>query len=174
MEVEFVPVTTKEQIETLCEIAEIIWHATYDDLVSKEQTDYMIEQFQSPAAVDRQLRELNYRYYLIVCGGSNAGFVGISPRYEGREELFLSKIYLLSEYRGQGAIRKAFALVEEETRKEGLSVIRLTVNKNNTHAIEVYRHMGFETAEAVVTDIGHGYVMDDYIMIKKLAGSACE
>lgn len=48
----------------------------------------------------------------------------------------------------------------------GLDKIYLTVNKHNTHAVEVYRHFGFYQIDAVVTDIGGGYVMDDYILQK--------
>ena len=59
--------------------------------------------------------------------------------------------------------------MEDETRKEGLSKIRLTVNKGNTHAVQVYEHYGFRTVEKVKTDIGSGYVMDDFIMVKELA-----
>ena len=168
MEVRLKPVASEKEIEALCEIAERVWHLTYDSLVPKGQVEYMLEKFQSPHAVKEQMSTLNYRYYLLVCGGENAGFVGFSPRYEGREEMFLSKVYLLPEFRGQGAVRAAFALVEDETRKEGLSKRRLTVNKGNTHAVQVYEHYGFRTVEKVKTDIGSGYVMDDFIMVKEL------
>ena len=40
----------------------------------------------------------------------------------------------------------------------------LTVNKGNELAIRAYEGTGFETIDAVVTDIGEGFVMDDYIM----------
>lgn len=40
----------------------------------------------------------------------------------------------------------------------------LTVNKHNTHSIEVYKHMGFQIIDAQAADIGAGFVMDDYIM----------
>lgn len=168
MEIKLEQVKTQEQIDSLCEIAKKVWHLTYDPLVPDGQVEYMIEQFQSDHAVKDQMEHLNYRYYMMVCDGQNAGFIGFSPRYEGREEMFLSKVYLLPEFRGHGAVKAAFALVEEETRKEGLSKIRLTVNKGNTHAVEVYAHYGFETVEKVRTDIGGGFVMDDFIMVKKL------
>lgn len=168
MDVQLKKVETQEQIGSLCRIAERVWHLTYDDLVPEGQVEYMLDKFQSPHAVKDQMARLNYRYYLIACDGQDAGFVGFSPRYEGREEMFLSKVYLLPEYRGQGAVSKAFALVEQETRREGLSRIRLTVNKGNAHAVEVYQHYGFHTVEKVETDIGSGYVMDDYIMVKEL------
>ena len=63
---------------------------------------------------------------------------------------------------------ETFALVEKETREEGLSKIRLTVNKGNEHAIGVYSHYGFQVEEQVKSDIGSGYVMDDYVMVKEL------
>lgn len=169
MEIELKKVETQEQIDVLCRIAERVWHLTYDELVPEGQVEYMLDKFQSDHAVKEQMARLNYRYYMVYCGGEPAGFVGFSPRYEGREEMFLSKVYLLPEYRGHGAVTRAFALVEEQTRQEGLSAIRLTVNKGNTHAVEVYKHCGFEIVDKVQSDIGGGYVMDDFIMVKTLS-----
>ncbi len=168
MKTEMKKVETEEQVFTLCSIAEKVWHLTYDDLLPKGQVDYMLDKFQSVGAVKEQMAHSNYRYYLMVCDGTDAGFVGFSPRYEGKEEMFLSKVYLLPEFRGQGAVKAAFELVERETRKEGLTKIRLTVNKENTHAADVYGHYGFRIEEDTVTDIGSGYVMDDHIMVKEL------
>ena len=42
--------------------------------------------------------------------------------------------------------------------------VYLTVNKGNKRAIRAYEKSGFSITESVVTDIGHGFVMDDYIM----------
>lgn len=168
MEIQLQKVETEKQIETLCAIAEKVWHLTYDSLLPEGQVDYMVEKFQSAPAVKEQIANSNYRYYLLTGNGQAGGFVGFSPRYEGREEMFLSKVYLLPELRGHGAVRAVFSLVEEETKKEGLKKIRLTVNKGNSHAVDVYRHYGFQIVDQVETDIGSGYVMDDYIMVKEL------
>ena len=80
--------------------------------------------------------------------------------------MFLSKLYVQSEYRGRGIPRAVFAFISDLSRKEGLNKIYLTVNKYNTHAIDVYKHHGFYEIDAVVTDIGCGYVMDDFILQK--------
>ena len=40
----------------------------------------------------------------------------------------------------------------------------LTVNKYNDLGIRAYEGTGFVTIDAVETDIGEGYIMDDYIM----------
>lgn len=168
MEIKLEKVTTQAQIDSLCAIAEKVWHLTYDSLVPEGQVEYMLDKFQSDHAVKDQMERLNYRSYMAVCDGRDGGFVGFSPRYEGREEMFLSKVYLLPEFRGHGAVGKMMDLVAEETRREGLSKIRLTVNKGNAHAVEVYEHYGFRTVEKVASDIGSGYVMDDFIMVRDL------
>ena len=50
----------------------------------------------------------------------------------------------------------------------------LAVNKRNAAAIAAYRKHGFEIVEAVVKDIGGGFVMDDYIMeLFPLSGEGC-
>ena len=58
--------------------------------------------------------------------------------------------------------------VFEEARDNGKSEVYLTVNKHNDHAIDVYKKKGFTVTDEVVTDIGGGYVMDDYIMTYEL------
>ena len=47
--------------------------------------------------------------------------------------------------------------------------LRLRVNKRNAAAIRSYLRGGFVFQEDVVTDIGSGYVMDDYVMEKVIA-----
>ena len=46
--------------------------------------------------------------------------------------------------------------------------IWLTVNKHNDGSIAAYRRFGFRTVREETTEIGCGYVMDDYIMEKEL------
>ena len=164
MGVAFKKVETPEEIETVAQIAEPIWHATYDTLTSPAATDYMIEQFQSVPALRRQLAQEGYVYYLMLLDGEAAGFIGLVPNKEGK--MFLSKLYVAEAHRGQGLPRAAFDFIADLCALEGLDQIYLTVNKGNRHAIDVYKHFGFYEIDAVVTDIGCGYVMDDYILQK--------
>ncbi|MNC98616.1 Acetyltransferase (GNAT) family protein [compost metagenome] len=53
-----------------------------------------------------------------------------------------------------------------EARQQGCHRLVLAVNKNNATAIAAYLKHGFRIADAVVTEIGGGFVMDDYIMEK--------
>lgn len=156
------PVTTASQIEQVAALAKQIWHQHYQELLGEAQINYMVEKYLSAPVIAQQLQE-GYRYYLAVCEGTACGFCA-----EKREEkrMFLSKVYVLKEFRRRG-IASAF-LNQVAADAQGLDSIYLTVNKQNTGSIEAYRKLGFVTIDAIVTDIGNGYVMDDYIMQKDL------
>lgn len=160
----FTRVETEEQIEQVARIAEPIWYATYEPIIGADAVAYMIDKFQSVPAIHRQLKEEGYVYYLVGVNGKPVGFIGLVPHKDGK--MFLSKLYVQPEYRGHGIPRAAFAFIAKLCREAGLDKIYLTVNKRNTHAIEVYKHYGFYEIDAVVSDIGCGYVMDDYILQK--------
>ena len=78
--------------------------------------------------------------------------------------VFISKIYLRAEERGKGFASATIRFYEDLCRKRGLHAAYLTVNKHNELGIRAYRAKGFETIDAVETDIGNGFIMDDYIM----------
>ena len=133
-------------------LAGLIWHEAYRGIVSREQIAYMIERFQSVRAITEQLALEGYRYFLMEDEGRAVGYCGVQPR-DGR--LFLSKVYLLHEARGQGRFRQMLEYLRGLCRE---------VNRRNERAIGAYRRAGFREVRAQVTDIGGGYVMDDYIM----------
>lgn len=54
--------------------------------------------------------------------------------------------------------------VKEQAIKYCYESIYLTCNKYNTHSLDVYKKYGFKTIDSVQTDIGHGFIMDDYIL----------
>jgi ribosomal protein S18 acetylase RimI-like enzyme len=88
--------------------------------------------------------------------------LGIKP--EDDDRLFLSKFYLHKDYRGRGIATAMMNYIFDEARKIGKKRVYLTVNKHNDHAIEVYKKIGYTVADTAFTDIGGGYVMDDFIM----------
>jgi RimJ/RimL family protein N-acetyltransferase len=139
-------------------LAGVVWHEAYKGILSREQIAYMVERFQSVRALTEQLALEGYRYFLLEDEGHNVGYCGVQRR---GDELFLSKAYLLKEARGKGYFR---ALVEFLCNQFGdIQRIRLTVNRHNDHAQQVYSHLGFRRVAEQQTEIGGGYVMDDYV-----------
>lgn len=147
-----------KNIKELASLASCIWHEYWTCILSPEQIDYMVENFQSEHAIKNQIENENYTYYFIVSDGEKAGYFGISDK---KEYLFLSKLYIKKECRHHGLGKKAFEKIKELANDKP---IRLTVNKYNTNTINAYKKWGFEIIDAVVTDIGSGFVMNDYIM----------
>ena len=81
----------------------------------------------------------------------------------------LHKLYLLPELQGRGLGSRLLQHVEHEVGAGGARRLILSVNKRNVRAIKAYQRNGFVIAESVITDIGGGYVMDDYVMAKEVS-----
>lgn len=161
----FKKVQTDSEIDRVVSLATLIWHEHYDPIIGSDQVTYMLEHFHSQAAIGKQIEGENYLYYLISHDGRNVGYIGVQPN---GDELFLSKLYILSTAREKGLGRKAMSYIVDLAFELKLTKIRLTVNKNNTGSIKAYEKMGFQKTDAVVADIGGGFVMDDYEMVLAL------
>ena len=57
-----------------------------------------------------------------------------------------------------------FEYVKKQAEKYCYSSIYLTCNKHNKHSLDVYEKFGFQWIDSVQTDIGHDFIMDDYIL----------
>jgi len=166
--VQFVPVTTAQQIAVVAGLAREIWYEYYVPLIGQAQVDYMVGKFQSAGAVAGQIRE-GYEYLLIERGAQSIGYCALqSQPIDG--SLFLSKLYLLRDARGGGTGRVCMEFIEQLACRRGLNQLWLTVNKGNP-AVKAYERLGFRIAADIVMDIGGGFVMDDFRMEKSLGNS---
>ena len=156
---EFVPVSSEEHISTVVRLAAEIWPEHYRDIIGQDQVDYMLQRFQSATAVAAQLDE-GYEYFLLRMGERWVGYASVLAESQ-MQRLFVSKLYLLKALRGRGLGRESVSYLSQLAHRRGLSKLWLTVNKYNP-SLTAYLRMGFVNDGAVVTDIGGGYVMDDY------------
>lgn len=172
MNVSFRQVERDEEVEALAHMAHHIWNEYWPALIGQEQTDYMVEKFQSLNAFRADIADNGYEYFFIMDDEGDAprivGYTGGHVEPE-TNRFFISKIYLLKEHRGRGFCSAVIRFYEQLCRDRGLEAMYLTVNKRNEMGIRAYAAKGFETIDAVETDIGEGFVMDDYIMEKKLS-----
>lgn len=153
---------TKTEYTIIENLANSIWVEHYTPIIGELQVAYMLEKFQSAIAIEDQV-EKGIWYYIIQYRDTNVGYFSFS---KSEDFLFLSKLYILNSVRGKGIGRIAFSFIESKARELDLKKIKLTVNKYNTDSIEVYKKMGFQTIEAIIQDIGNGYIMDDYVLEK--------
>ncbi len=166
MSIIFEPVTGSALISEVARLAREIWTEHYVPIIGQPQVDYMLDRFQSESAIAGQISDESYEYFLVRSKQDYAGYIGVQRR---QNELFLSKLYIRSGERGKGIGRKAINFVEDLAGKYALACICLTVNKDNKVAITVYEKCGFVNTGPIVTDIGNGFVMDDYRLRKTIS-----
>ena len=159
-----IPVSNIELIYSVTAVADEIWHQHFVPIIGEEQVDYMLDKFLSPDALVEQINS-GYQYYLFSYEYTFAGFAAV---HKENGSLFLSKLYVHEDFRGQGIASYMFKQFIEMCKKHELDKIWLTCNRNNTNSIEIYKHWGFEIVREEVKDIGNGFLMDDYIMEYKI------
>lgn len=174
MSATFEAVQTDEQQEQLAQLAGAIWNEYWPPIIGQDQTTYMVEQFQSLPAIKRDMAENAYEYWFVHAADDSSGEAGRIIGFTGghneeeTKRFFISKIYLKAEERGKHFASDVIAFYEELCRQRGFDAMYLTVNKYNELGIRAYKGKGFKVIDAVESDIGEGFIMDDYIMEKSI------
>ncbi|MDP2027915.1 GNAT family N-acetyltransferase [Sulfuriferula sp.] len=157
-----------DQVEALSALARHIWLQHYPGIISPAQIDYMLNQRYNAAAIRQHLHQPGSGWDVAQQDSSLIGFVHYCLDTEP-QRLKLDKLYVHPDWQRRGVGAALLARVEAAARRQQRSVIQLRTNKHNHLALAAYRKYGFEMAAEVVTDIGGGFVMDDYVLEKTLA-----
>mgnify|MGYP003422071028 FL=1 len=148
----------EDDLKEVSILAEKIWHEFFPGIISEAQIDYMVVKFQSFDAMQDQVKHQQYHYKLV-------GYIGLQNQ---PDRLFLSKLYLKDSARGKHYATEMFEYVKKQAEKYCYPSIYLTCNKYNKHSLAVYEKFGFQWIDSVQTDIGNGFIMDDYILEYRL------
>ncbi|MDO7253847.1 GNAT family N-acetyltransferase [Helicobacter cappadocius] len=174
--VHFTEAITREHLEDIHKLAQKIWQEHYSNILTDGQIQYMVSNFQSPDAMETQLKE-GYQYFQILSKNEIDGrevntlvgyFSFVQKNDSGdlskNNSIFLSKLYIQKTSRNQGIAKSVVAYLKRIAQKSSCNSIWLTVNKQNMNSIEAYKRLGFKIYREDSVDIGRGYVMDDYYM----------
>ena len=156
---------TAADFGTVAALADTIWRAHYPAMISMAQIDFMLAGRYTAERLSRYLDADDCWLELLMVRGVAVGYCSYALT-ETPQEMKLQELYLLPDYRGRSLGSFMLRHVEAQARTRGCTALLLTVNKGNTDAIAVYRHAGFSVREEAVFDIGNGFVMDDYVMVK--------
>jgi diamine N-acetyltransferase len=148
-------------IDPVCRLARTVWLSTYPALISRAQIDFMLADRYAPAALLAQLNDPLHVWRAAWRADELAGFA--HALLDGAD-CKLDKLYVRTENQRQGVGSALLHEVRDWARQHGAHRLWLQVNRGNTQAIAAYRKYGFRITEARVFDIGHGFVMDDYVM----------
>ncbi len=157
-------------IEALIGLAGVIWRHHYPGIIGVQQVEYMLAQRYTPALVRAQLERDDAWWDKVLAGGRMIGFVQyeLCERERHTRAMKLNQIYVHQDCQRQGHGGRILAHVEERARRCGCNRVRLYVNRHNASSIAAYRKHGYAVTQTLVTAIGGGFVMDDYVMEKAL------
>jgi ribosomal protein S18 acetylase RimI-like enzyme len=157
----------REDITEIVQMADKVWRQHFPGIISDEQIDYMLAKMYSPGVISQELESGQAEYYFILNEGRHVGFCSFGPSAQ-EAEMKLHKLYVLPQYQRNGFGNSTLNCIEQLCRKRKFDTLTLAVNKHNSSAIHAYRSRDFSIEEAVAVDIGGGFIMDDYIMKKRL------
>ena len=158
------PANTKSDYECISKLAHTIWHEYYISIISLEQIEYMLEKYNSVKSIEERV-QVGVLFYCLAYNNEHVGYTAIENKTDC---LYISKLYVLKAHRGKKIAKAAMLFTESMAKAQNISAIKLNVNKYNTNAMLAYEKMGFVKTASTVEDIGNGFVMDDYLMIKKI------
>lgn len=156
-----------DDIRAVQDLAGRIWREHYPGIITREQIDYMLGKMYAAEVIADEIANKGYRYDLVLRDREAVGY--LSSRFDDDSRTVLvSKLYLLPALHGQGIGRRMLQRVKDDAVRAGAQSISLFVNKGNSKAIRAYERYGFVKDRETVTDIGSGYVMDDFGMELRL------
>ncbi len=143
-------------------LAKQVWTQHYTPIIGEKQVSYMLAKFQSQTAIKSDI-DSGYVYTIAYLNDAPCGYSAVKID----RGVFLSKFYVMRKCRGAGIGKALMDSIVSFANEHKQPRIWLTCNKHNP-SLAVYKKMAFVVIGEVVTDIGGGYVMDDYELEKKL------
>lgn len=157
----------EDELPTVQRLGNEIWRRYYPGIITEAQIDYMLAIWYHPDAMAREMQVRGSWFALIEAEGHGpVGYLSFE-RYP-EDVLFINKLYLHPHMHGRGMGAIALTWITDRAREMGCRSLQLRVNKHNATAIRAYQRAGFVFVEDVCSDIGSGFVMDDYRMEKVL------
>ncbi len=158
---------TESDFERIRDIAYKTWPVVYGEILSKAQLDYMLAAFYSDEALKKNLVYQKHHFIMVFDEDNALGFASFQHHYSGKNTTHLHKIYVLPEAQGKGMGKLLMEAVVDAAKKNHSDALSLNVNRFNK-AVAFYKKTGFEIVAEVNIELEHGYLMEDYVMERKM------
>jgi len=158
---------TIADVKIIQEIVHTTWPISYGEILSKTQLDYMIDLFYSNKSLLEQIQKKEQLFYIAYQESSVVGFMAIEHNYKNEAITRIHKIYILPETQGKGIGKLMIDFIENKAKEKNSKALSLNVNRFNK-AMHFYQKSGFAIMGEENTEIGFGFLMEDYTMQKKI------
>jgi len=155
-------IATEKDIPLIRSLALEVFPATYQEILSREQLEYMLEWMYSEDSIRKQMDE-GHTYFIASKDGDTCGYASVEQ--EDADLFHLQKIYVLPSFQGYKIGQYLFNQIVNHIKEHHPvpCIMELNVNRSNK-AIDFYKRMGMSIVREGDFPIGNGYYMNDYIM----------
>jgi diamine N-acetyltransferase len=154
---------TLEDLELIIGLAQTIWRDWYPAIIGQAQVDYMLAKGYSAESIRQQMETEKHHFLLAFRDGQALGYASVSCTDAEAGAYFLHKFYTLPSLHNQGL---GGQFLEYLLQIFNPKTLRLTVNRKNYIPINFYFKHGFKIEQVADFDIGNGYFMNDFVMLK--------
>lgn len=154
------------EFNVIRDIAQRTWPATYGHVLSAAQLDYMLQKGYSDEMLTSDYNQ-GTCFLLVEEGARFLAFAAFRHDFMEEGRTHIQKIYVLPEAQGKDIGRMLMRDMEKRATEEGARKMTLNVNRSNK-ARNFYARLGYAIVETIDIPIGNGYLMEDFVMEKKL------
>lgn len=157
---------TLQDIPIIQHLAHETWPITYQTILMLDQVRYMLDLFYSQQALQKNFDQ-GHEFLLIHQDQQTIGFAGYQHDFPEKGQTKLHKLYVLPSAQGLGAGKQLLDEVIQKAQDAGSKSLILNVNRFNK-AYRFYRKNKFDVLQEIDIPIGQDYLMQDYVLEKKL------
>ncbi len=155
---------TGDDVELINQLAQKIWREHYPAIITMAQIEFMLLNRYSLKVIAEGMKS-GEEYFLVYDSDVPVGYSSIEWKVGF---YYLHKFYLDVAKHRSGIGKELFDFVLSQI--DSTKPIKLQVNRTNYKAINFYFKVGFIIQSVGDFDIGGGYFMNDFVMMRKPLG----
>jgi ribosomal protein S18 acetylase RimI-like enzyme len=158
---------TSQDISLIHQLAKEVFFPTYEPLQPKDKVAYLFSLMYNETALTEQMEKKKHSFLLVEDESGYLGYASYEFNYKGSGKIKIHKIYVMPTAQGKGVGKEMINWIADVAKQSKIEVLLLDVYRHNP-AIQFYEKIGFKKVGEQVTDVGNGFVMDDFVMEKAL------
>ena len=155
------------EIPLIQQLAHEVWYITYGPLQPKEKVDYLYNLMYSTSSLTEQMEKKNHRFLLAKDETGYLGYASYELNCMSQGKTKIHKIYVMPRAQGKGVGKELINEITTIATNQNNRTLSLNVYRNNP-AIQFYQKIGFIKSGEEKIDVGNGFVMDDFVMEKRI------
>lgn len=147
-------------IPAIVSLAQRIWRAHYPGIISAEQIEFMLAHRYAAHVIEQDMQR-GERYFIAYADEQAVAYGSFEKM---KDSYYLHKFYVDVQQHSRGIGSRFFNFLLQSM--DDAKYIRLQVNRSNYKAVNFYFKQGFVIEATGDFDIGGGYFMNDFVMVR--------